>query len=118
MKIFKNETLRFITKLVLLAIMSFLLATTFSCEKGTSIEFWEKYEEYYSGVEKSTLEGTEYLWKGIFTGTVREFTESDYFYTEGVYRFTLYKCNNFDSINGWCLEIDPSNEIIKIITIN
>ncbi len=115
MKTIKQLT---IARILFWIIAPILLVITFSCEESISIEFWEKYEEYYTGVEKSILEGTEYVWDGVFTGTVREFTESDYFYTEGVYRFTLFKCNNFDNINNWCLEINPNNPIIKIIIID
>ena len=72
----------------------------------TSVDFWEEYKEYYAGVE---LNGN-----GIFTGTVYEFMQSSWYTNPGTYEFTLYRCYDFDDVNGWCNSIDNLQHVAII----
>jgi len=68
-------------------------------------QFFAEYYQYYAGVESITFEGDEKVYEGIFTGTIYEFTASEYYNKSGMYRFVLYTCDDFDEKNGWCLSI-------------
>jgi|31_taG_2_1085359.scaffolds.fasta_scaffold00313_4 hypothetical protein len=68
-------------------------------------QFFDTYYEYYAGVELITIVDGEKEYDGIFTGTVYEFTKSEYYYKSGIYRFVLFNCNDFDQKNGWCLSV-------------
>jgi len=87
-----------------------------SCEP---VDFWEAYDEYYAGVELciEDKDTGECDWEGIWTGTVREFTQSTWFNISGTYKFVLFRCNDFDDVNGWCNDIvsPPAHEIIITI---